>query len=406
MPSCLLVPACGPGHANYSPIESAIECWSTFIHVGINLSTRLSAYQTAFLEKPFCVWVPALNAQPANPYKPDGLRFLPGLLAEPGIGEHRRTANQPRCRISWTMRSQADRPTWIRLVDSIGLPLPQSCCARSLSAILILGFRRVFEAPLTGTLCRWGVNIVNDVVATFKPVSRTTLSEQVAVQLAAELEAKRWAPGEKLPSEAELCKVFNVGRSTLREALKSLSFIGMIRMRAGGGSYVADHQSKYMERPVLLAKGVLNTEKEVNDLCEARLLIETELAGLCAQRATAQDFRNLERIVRDMKTSVDAGGEGFSELDLTFHIAIATASTNEVLTGLLKHIRDGLQELIVKSLLLPAGADLAYKQHRTLLEVLKQRNSARARTAMRNHLRAFQRGYKVLFQNPEQDSSQ
>lgn len=242
---------------------------------------------------------------------------------------------------------------------------------------------------------------MNDMAVPLKPVSRITLSEQVAVQLASELEAKRWLPGEKLPSEAELCRVFNVGRSTLREALKSLSFIGMIRMRAGEGSYVADQRSKYMERPVLLAKGVLNTEEEVNDLCEARLLIETELAGLCAQRATAQDFRILDKIVRDMKNAVDEGGEGFSELDLSFHMAIAAASGNGVLMELLKHIREGLQELIAKSLLLPAGAELAHKQHRALLDVLKLRNPAKARTAMRSHLRAFQRGYKVLFQNPE-----
>jgi GntR family transcriptional repressor for pyruvate dehydrogenase complex len=233
-----------------------------------------------------------------------------------------------------------------------------------------------------------------------KPVSRTTLSEQVAMQLASELEAKRWQPGEKLPSEAELCKVFNVGRSTLREALKSLSFIGMIRMRAGGGSYVADQRSKYMDGPLHLVKGVLNTEKEVNDFCEARLLIETELAGLCAQRATAQDFRNLEKIVREMKNVAEGNGDSSADLDLSFHMTIASAAGNEVLTELLKHIRGGLQEFIEKSLLLPAGTELAYKQHRALLEVLKQRNQATARKAMRGHLRAFQRGYKVLFQKP------
>ena len=85
--------------------------------------------------------------------------------------------------------------------------------------------------------------------AGLKPVSRTTLSEQVAKQLASEIESGRWKPGEKLPSEADLCRVFNVGRSSLREALKSLSFIGLISIRAGGGSYVADERSKYIDRP-------------------------------------------------------------------------------------------------------------------------------------------------------------
>jgi DNA-binding FadR family transcriptional regulator len=55
-------------------------------------------------------------------------------------------------------------------------------------------------------------------------------------------------------------------------------------------------------------------------------------------------------------------------------------------------IREGLQELITKSLLLPAGMELAYKQHRAILEVLKQRNPGSAREAMRTHLKAFQRG--------------
>jgi DNA-binding FadR family transcriptional regulator len=67
---------------------------------------------------------------------------------------------------------------------------------------------------------------------------------------------------------------------------------------------------------------------------------------------------------------------------------------------MLRHIREALQELITKSLLLPAGTDMAYKQHREIFEALKQRSPARARKAMRSHLRAFQRGYKVLFRMP------
>ena len=233
-----------------------------------------------------------------------------------------------------------------------------------------------------------------------KPVSRTTLSEQVAVQLASELRAGRWKPGEKLPSEAELCRVFRVGRSTLREALKSLAFIGVIRMRAGGGSYAAEERSAYMDGP-LLAKGVLNTEKDVTDLSEARLVLETELSGLCALRASDQDLENLENLVVQMNAAKQQDGVEFRQLDLAFHLAVGMASKNQILAELLKHIREGLQELISKSLLLPAGMELAYQQHRTILEALQQRNPRRARMAMRNHLRTFERGYKVVFQMPQ-----
>jgi GntR family transcriptional repressor for pyruvate dehydrogenase complex len=244
------------------------------------------------------------------------------------------------------------------------------------------------------------VEIVNSVAMdALKPVSRTTLSEQVAMQLASELTGGRWKPGEKLPSEAELCKAFNVGRSTLREALKSLAFIGLIRMRAGGGSYVSEQPSKYLDGP-LFAKGVLNTEKDITDLSDARILLETEVAGLCAQRATDQDLAALHDILKQMKTAIEQGGDGFRQLDLGFHLAIAMGSKNQVLSEMLRHIREALQELITKSLLLPAGTDMAYKQHREIFEALKQRSPARARKAMRSHLRAFQRGYKVLFRMP------
>jgi DNA-binding FadR family transcriptional regulator len=99
---------------------------------------------------------------------------------------------------------------------------------------------------------------------------------------------------------------------------------------------------------------------------------------------------------------IDQDGKGFSDLDLRFHMAIAAGSKNEILIELLEHIREGLQELIDNSLLLPAGRELAYKQHRALLEILKQRDQRRARTSVRTHLRSFQRGYKVLFQAPKE----
>jgi GntR family transcriptional repressor for pyruvate dehydrogenase complex len=232
--------------------------------------------------------------------------------------------------------------------------------------------------------------------AVLRPVSRQTLSEQVAKQLAGEIQAQRWKPGEKLPSEAELCQVFGVGRSTLREALKSLAFIGLIRMRAGGGSYVAEQPSTYLSGP-WLKMGALTTERELNDFAEARLVLEAGLASLCAERATDGDLAAIEALVVQMPSAIQEEGAHFRDLDLSFHLAIASGSKNQVLAELLKHIREGLHEIIAKSLLLPAGKELAYKQHRQILDALKQRNPAKAREAMRGHLRAFQRGYKVLF---------
>ncbi len=226
------------------------------------------------------------------------------------------------------------------------------------------------------------------------PLPRATLSEQVAKQLAARITAGDWKAGEKLPSEAELCRAFHVGRSSLREALTSLAFIGLIRVRAGGGSYVADHPSAYYTS-AWLNTGMLNNGKALAEFIEARLILESELAGLCAERITQQELDDLGVLVDKMKlASNDA--EEFWKLDLSFHLSMGTAAKNDVLNDILKNVREQMRDLISKSLLLKEGMDQAVIHHIKILEALRQHNPIKARNEMRTHLQSFQRGYMVL----------
>ena len=227
------------------------------------------------------------------------------------------------------------------------------------------------------------------------PVSRSTLSEQVAKRLAARITSGEWQPGEKLPSEAELCKAFDVGRSSLREALASLAFIGLIRVRAGGGSYVAEQPSAYFTSP-WLNSGMLTDEKALADFVEARMILETEFAGLCAERITPEEFAEMEHLVEQMKSAMPNVDE-FAKLDLAFHLAMAMAAKNEVLNNL-SSMREQTMELITKSLLLEEGMENALRGHTKILESFRQRNPVKARDAMRHHLQSFQRGYNVLFE--------
>jgi len=226
------------------------------------------------------------------------------------------------------------------------------------------------------------------------PLPRATLSEQVAKQLAARITAGDWQPGEKLPSEAELCKAFHVGRSSLREALTSLAFIGLIRVRAGGGSYVADQPSAYYTSS-WLHTGTLNNENALAEFIEARLFLESELAGLCAERITQEELDAMDVLVEKMKQTSDNASE-FWKLDLAFHLSMGMAAKNEVLNNILKNVREQMRDLISKSLLLNEGMEQAVGHHIKILEALRQRNPVKARDAMRSHLQSFQRGYMVL----------
>ncbi|MDR3763591.1 MAG: FadR/GntR family transcriptional regulator [Acidobacteriota bacterium] len=228
------------------------------------------------------------------------------------------------------------------------------------------------------------------------PLPRATLSEQVAKQLAARIVAGDWKAGEKLPSEAELCKAFHVGRSSLREALTSLAFIGLIRVRAGGGSYVAEQPSTYYTS-AWLSTGTLNNEKALQDFMEARMILECEIISLCAERITDEELRELDELVSRMH-ELAGNPDEYWKLDLAFHLALGTAAKNEVLTNILKDVREQMRDLISKSLLLREGIELALVQHARMVEALRQHNPVKARAEMLSHLQNFQRGYRVLME--------
>src|ERR1039458_3193119 len=209
-----------------------------------------------------------------------------------------------------------------------------------------------------------------------KPVSRVTLGEQVAAQLAEQISEGHWLPGDKLPSETELCATLRIGRSTLREALKSLAYVGLVQMRPGEGTYVLEGTQLLVDR--IRSGGMLRTEKELEDVSEARLILETELAALAAERLEPADLERLEEILKDMKLCLDGDGRKYSALDVDFHLAIAQCSKNQLLHELLVRIRGVLQEF------------------RSGYEAL----SGRRRTQVFRIGRRFPSGHRPVFQEP------
>jgi GntR family transcriptional repressor for pyruvate dehydrogenase complex len=205
---------------------------------------------------------------------------------------------------------------------------------------------------------------------------------------------RRWKAGEKLPPEMELCAALNVGRSTLREGLKSLAFIGMVRMRAGDGTYVAEPTRGLLDR--ILAKGLLKTEKDLADVCETRMILEVELARLAAERATAEDINVLQKLIDKGAARLRGDQRLYSEVDLDFHLTVANCSQNRLLPRLLTDIRGLLVEWIAKSQELPGLLENAHEQHKRILASIAGHDPQSARREMQAHLETFQRAYTLL----------
>jgi GntR family transcriptional repressor for pyruvate dehydrogenase complex len=227
-----------------------------------------------------------------------------------------------------------------------------------------------------------------------RPVSRVTLGEQVAAQLAEQIAEGFWRPGDRLPAESELCTTLRIGRSTLREALKSLAYVGLVQMRPGEGTYVLDNTQLLVDR--IRNRGVLKSEKELQDVSEARLILETELAAMAAERLVPGDLEKLEEILRDMKDCLAHDGREYAALDVDFHLAIAKSSKNQLLYELLVPIRNVLQEFITKSQELPGIKQNAHEHHAKILAALRQRNPEKARREMRAHLQTCDKAFTLL----------
>ncbi|TCL37396.1 DNA-binding FadR family transcriptional regulator [Anaerospora hongkongensis] len=179
----------------------------------------------------------------------------------------------------------------------------------------------------------------------FKNIERKKLGDQVIHQLQEKISLGELKPGEKIPTETELMTLFGVGRSTVREAVRVLAKAGLLEVRQGDGTYVLDRTNNLEPLEHRLRRA------SILEVYEVRRALELEIAKLAARRRSEEDLlamreslakRREARRVNDKRSYVDA--------DLLFHLAIAAASKNSVLTDLYfsfsNTVRDALDKLI------------------------------------------------------------
>jgi GntR family transcriptional regulator, transcriptional repressor for pyruvate dehydrogenase complex len=222
-----------------------------------------------------------------------------------------------------------------------------------------------------------------------RPVSRASLSDRIVEQIIDLISREIIKPGDRLPSEKELCVRFGVGRTTIREALRSLAVMGILDGRVGEGTFVSSNNQRYLEKS--LQWGLLMDRKDVRDLLETRLMLESQTAFSAAQRATEDDLREIEENLKEMEEVLDRPEE-YLKFDLQFHVAIARAAQNSILYNLLSMTRGYLQDWISKSLASPstrkvrARAEASVREHRKILQALRKGNPEQAKRAMRAHI--------------------
>jgi GntR family transcriptional repressor for pyruvate dehydrogenase complex len=212
--------------------------------------------------------------------------------------------------------------------------------------------------------------------------AREPLSAEIARKLLDYLLSGVLMPGDRLPSERELSRTFGVGRSAVRDALKPLSLLGIIDVRQGDGTYLRATESELL--PKAVEWGLLLGEQSAVDLVEARRHIEVALATLAAQRRSEEDLSELRRLLREMQ---DAGSDDeFIEADIAFHLRLAEAAGNSVLSGILTNIRSLIQVWITRVTRAADSIAPSYQEHVPIMAAVEARDPAAAAAAMGAHL--------------------
>jgi len=166
----------------------------------------------------------------------------------------------------------------------------------------------------------------------------TNLPDQVAGVIAAEIRAGQPTAGEKLLTEAALAQRFAVSRTVIREAVSRLKSLGLVDSRQGSGLYV----KKAGFSPLHFDASSVVSLQAVLQMVEVRRALETEVAGLAAQRGTAAEVRRIGAAFQALDAAVQGGGDGVDE-DVKFHRAIAEAAGNPFLIGTLEYLGQFLQ---------------------------------------------------------------
>lgn len=164
-------------------------------------------------------------------------------------------------------------------------------------------------------------------------IPRRSLADEVVAQLQQQIALGKYRTGEQLPIEPELMKTFGVGRSTIREAIKSLVNSGLLRVQQGLGTFVEGTEGIKEPLPQRLKRA------DFKDLDEVRQLIEMKIAEKAAANRTDDDLTEIRHwlVVRKKAATADKLVECV-EADIRFHTAIAVASKNEVLADLYKSL--------------------------------------------------------------------
>lgn len=210
------------------------------------------------------------------------------------------------------------------------------------------------------------------------------IAEQIKVQI---IDGKL-IPGQKLISAKELAESYQVGRSTIREALSALKAMGLIETKQGEGSYVRSTQASELMMPEFSA--LLMNKQTVIDILEAREALEVSNAFLAAGKRTTDDLQAFDHVLTLMSEHL-GNEEAGEKADFLFHHTLVRATHNSVMVRLFETISSQMEVAIREARRVYMYGDESvskqlWSEHEAIYAAVKSQNADLAQIEMKKHL--------------------
>ena len=222
-------------------------------------------------------------------------------------------------------------------------------------------------------------------------IARTTLPEEVANRLLTLIRAQELRPGAKLPAERNLAQMMDVSRPVVREALRALALMRVVDIRPGDGTYITSLEPQQL---IAHLDFVFPSDSvALEQLLEARRVVEAGNARLAAARISGAELVGIEGLVASLAAAIDEP-DRFSDLDIELHSAVCAAAGNFLLSqfmsivnalGKVSRERTGGRRRV---------REAALEDHRAILEALQTHDPEAAARAMLGHLDHVEQGLR------------
>lgn len=222
----------------------------------------------------------------------------------------------------------------------------------------------------------------------FASVEAQTLATQVSRRLVVSILRGDLESGSQLPSENELARQFNVSRPVVREAVKEVEMLGLVRRRQGRLTQIAPADEwRHLAPELLAARAEVGAVEDLMlELLELRRMVELEAAALAARRRTEDDLEAMKVSVNRMDAHLSDAAL-FAQDDMAFHDAVLTATRNNLLRPLYRQLRPLLELGREISAQVPTDGRLKSQHgHRAIYQAIVDGDSELARVAMSDHL--------------------